>query len=142
MAHARALDEGIHPPEATAERHHEAMAIRGLVAQEVRGVVLRGFLREAVRGAAVEDAGAEHARQAVCGEGAQGRGPRPLVFRGGQVHVGVRDLARLVEGEVEAVGTVGRVRAEDSAGGFVRRGGGAVRGVGFVRVGARCLGEV
>lgn len=105
---------------------------------------MAALLREAVRGAAREDARADKAGEA---EGRVGGASAEAVFPvlgGREVHVGVADLAGLVQTEVEAVGAGEGGGGEDGV-----RGGGCVRGevvwgVGDVVVGegVRCVSGV
>jgi hypothetical protein len=119
------------------------MAVRRFVREQIRGVFLGRLLAETVGGAAIQDAGTEEACEASCYVGracAEGRLPGMRCAGCGEVHVGVGNLAWLVERKIEAVWSVGGVWGED--GGVGRGGcGEVVGGVGFVGVGLAAVGS-
>lgn len=91
------------------------MSVCGLVRQHVRGVFLCGSLGESVGCASVEDARTEESGETGRHVAAFAKGVLPLVRRAfpREIHVRMRDLARLVQREVEAVRPVRGVGRED-----------------------------
>jgi hypothetical protein len=113
------------------------MAVRRFIRQQIRRILLRRLLVDAVGGAAVQDAGAEEACEAggyvgrACAEGGL---PGVRCAGCAQIHIGMCDLAWLVERKVEAVWAVSGVGGEDCGVGWGGCGE-VVRRVGFVGVG-------